>query len=107
MFTAAIHKNSSYPEPIESTPYPISPRSILMKSSRLRLSLPSGLFPTKTYSFTVTYLSSKKGSKMGKLQSTDTLGYQKLSVRRTVYIHRDLALCTANRSVNAMYFRID
>jgi hypothetical protein len=41
--------NGPYPEPDESTPHspqPISPRSILIQSSHLRLGLPSGLFPS-------------------------------------------------------------
>jgi hypothetical protein len=40
----------TYPEPVESDPHPplklISPRSIQIPSSHLRLGLPSGLFPS-------------------------------------------------------------
>jgi hypothetical protein len=56
--TVTTAATGPYPEPTESTqhPQPISPRSILIPSYHLRLSLPTGLFPsgfpTKTlYSF--------------------------------------------------------
>ena len=44
-----VPANCPYPEPAQSSPYPRHPtswRSILILSSHLRLSLPSGLFPS-------------------------------------------------------------
>jgi hypothetical protein len=50
------------PEPVESNPHPpkpISPRSILIPSSHLRLGLPSGLFPSGFHTKTLyTFISS-------------------------------------------------
>jgi hypothetical protein len=46
-FTRALHLFLSWARPIQSTPpHPTSPRSILILSTHLRLSLPSGLFPS-------------------------------------------------------------
>jgi hypothetical protein len=47
MFTKALHWSLSWARSIQSTPsHPISLRSILILSSRLRLGLPSALFPS-------------------------------------------------------------
>jgi hypothetical protein len=47
-FTTALHLFLSLTRPIQSTsPHPTSPRSILILSTHLRLSLPSGLFPSE------------------------------------------------------------
>jgi hypothetical protein len=52
-FTRALHLFLSWARPIQSTsPHPISPRSILILSTHLRLGLPSGLslaFPPIIY----------------------------------------------------------
>jgi hypothetical protein len=46
-FTRALHLFLSLARPIQSTsPHPTSPRSILILSTHLRLSLTSGLFPS-------------------------------------------------------------
>jgi hypothetical protein len=46
-FTRPLHLFLSWARPIQSTsPHPTSPRSILILSTRLRLRLPSGLFPS-------------------------------------------------------------
>jgi hypothetical protein len=46
-FTRTLHLFLSLARPIQSTsPYPTSSRSILILSTHLRLSLPSGLFPS-------------------------------------------------------------
>jgi hypothetical protein len=47
VFTTALHWSLSWASSIQSLPsYPISPRSILILSTLLRLCLPSGLFPS-------------------------------------------------------------
>jgi hypothetical protein len=47
VFTRALHWSLSWASSIQSLPsHPISPRSILILSTHLRLGLPSGLFPS-------------------------------------------------------------
>jgi hypothetical protein len=50
VFTRALNRSLSWARSTQSTPsHPISPRSIIILSTHLRLGLPSGLLPSLAF----------------------------------------------------------